>query len=192
MEPGDRSGYKHAKLPKIGFVPESDKYAFGFLDPSVVIRGCHLIPTFTSGRTGRLLQMGTSLARKPKEKKDWVNYYVGMYVFIFPFCRYHLSIVLFSFADRDMALRYTNMGVGHQVSQLHSALLDADEAINSNDRIEDESLGMSTGSGSSEGIEDSSDVSSSSDSDSNGPAESGGDEEESEDESDDSDDDDDD
>ena len=75
---GDRSGFKYCKLPKIGFVPESDRFAFGFLDPSVVIRGCHLIPAFAQGRTGRLLRANSTFARNPGEKKDWINYYVGM------------------------------------------------------------------------------------------------------------------
>lgn len=81
MEPNDRSGFKHSRLPKIGFVPETDKFAFGFLDPSAVIRGCHLIPAFAFGKTHQLLPSarGTqTAARRVLEKKDWVNYYVGM------------------------------------------------------------------------------------------------------------------
>ncbi|KAK7689421.1 hypothetical protein QCA50_007213 [Cerrena zonata] len=105
IEPGYRSGFKYSKLPKIGFVPENDRFAFGFLDPSVVIRGCHLIPAFALGRTRRLLRSESTLARKVGERKDWMNYYVGM------------------FADRDMALRYSNMGVGHQVSRIHAQTL---------------------------------------------------------------------
>lgn len=47
---GHKSGMKHARLPKIAFVEESDPDAFGFLDPGQVIRGAHLIPAFFSGR----------------------------------------------------------------------------------------------------------------------------------------------
>ena len=39
-------GHKVAQLPKIGYVPESDPLAFGFLDPSLVLWGCHLVPAF--------------------------------------------------------------------------------------------------------------------------------------------------
>ncbi|KAK7684228.1 hypothetical protein QCA50_012552 [Cerrena zonata] len=100
IEPGNRSGFRHSRLPKIGFVPQDDKFAFGFLDPSVVIRGCHLIPAFAMGKTGRLLRAGIStVARKPGQRKDWVNYYVGM------------------FADCDMAMRFTDMGIGHQMAR---------------------------------------------------------------------------
>ena len=46
----------HCALPKIGFVPkDGDSPAFGFLDPSLVIHGCHLIPAFVDGHTDHLL-----------------------------------------------------------------------------------------------------------------------------------------
>ncbi len=52
----DRSFGRHqARLPKIGFLPDSDEFAFGFLGPSLVLRGCHLIPAFEDGRTTELL-----------------------------------------------------------------------------------------------------------------------------------------
>jgi hypothetical protein len=50
IEPGHRSGFKVGRLPRIRFVPDSDDQAFGFLDPSLVIRGCHLIPAFAQER----------------------------------------------------------------------------------------------------------------------------------------------
>ncbi|KAK0243191.1 hypothetical protein EDD85DRAFT_919171 [Armillaria nabsnona] len=79
-EPGWNSGRKFARLPKIGFVPDTDDYAFGFLDPSVVIRGVHLLPDFCGGRTMELLQtMATTIARKTEEEEDWVNYYVNIH-----------------------------------------------------------------------------------------------------------------
>lgn len=37
--PDSSRGRENAKLPETGFVPDSDDYAFGFLDPSLVIRG---------------------------------------------------------------------------------------------------------------------------------------------------------
>lgn len=81
IEPGYKSGSCVARLPKIGFIPDSDESAFGFLDPSLVLRGCHLVPAFVNGRTSQYLQT-TSLtaARHPDEIDDWVNYYVIKYV----------------------------------------------------------------------------------------------------------------
>jgi hypothetical protein len=55
VEPGYHWGFKTARLPKIGFVPNTDDMAFGFLDPSLVIRGCHLVPSFADGCTTKLL-----------------------------------------------------------------------------------------------------------------------------------------
>jgi len=82
-EPGYRSGSRMARLPKVGFVEDTDEDAFGFLDPDLVIRGSHLIPTFCSGRTCDLMPYdGSSFARPTNEKDDWVNFYVNMYDFI--------------------------------------------------------------------------------------------------------------
>jgi hypothetical protein len=79
IEPGYRSGSSCARLPKIGFVPGSDESAFGFLDPSLVLRGCHLVPAFAGGRTSELLPtLSSTAARLPGETDDWINYYVIM------------------------------------------------------------------------------------------------------------------
>ena len=81
VEPGYRWGFKEARLPKVGFVPDTDDDAFGFLDPSLVMRGCHLIPAFSEGRTDTLLRRGESCVRKPGESDDWRTLYVNMYVY---------------------------------------------------------------------------------------------------------------
>lgn len=79
LEPGYRSGTHVARLPKIGFVPDTDANAFGFLDPSLVVRGCHLVPAFAAGRTQSLLPtISPTAAQAPGETDDWVNYYVVM------------------------------------------------------------------------------------------------------------------
>ncbi|KAL1759929.1 hypothetical protein FB107DRAFT_270653 [Schizophyllum commune] len=95
-EPGYRSGSGLARLPKIGFVEEDEgPYAFGFLDPALVIRTCHLIPAFASGRTSSLLGAGATIARAAGEVDDWLNYYVNI------------------FADRDIFMRHFGGGIGH-------------------------------------------------------------------------------
>ncbi len=81
VEPGRyRHGICYARLPKIGFVESTDPYAFTFLDPAQVIRGVHLIPAFSEGRTSTLLPTAKSVARilNPEEDNDWVNFYVNM------------------------------------------------------------------------------------------------------------------
>jgi len=77
--PGHQWGIKKARLPKIGFIPDSPG-AFGFLDPSLVLRACHLIPAFSEGRTDSLLPHGPSIARENGGTDDWTAYYVNMQV----------------------------------------------------------------------------------------------------------------
>ncbi|KAI6119509.1 hypothetical protein EV401DRAFT_1861510, partial [Pisolithus croceorrhizus] len=97
VEPGYSCSFREAKLPKVGFVPETDDNAFGFLDPSLMVRGCHLIPSFSDGRTTSLLRQGASVARRPTEDDDWCAFYVNV------------------FADRDMFCRFAGIGVGHEI-----------------------------------------------------------------------------
>ena len=79
-EPGYRSGFRRARLPKIGFVESTDDFAFSFVDPADVIRGSHLIPAFNAGRSAVLLPYSHSISRrlKPEEVDDWLNFYVNM------------------------------------------------------------------------------------------------------------------
>ena len=115
--PGSIWGFKVARLPKVGFVPEQDNEAFGFLDPSLVIRRCHLIPAFSEGRTDALLRPGKSIARKPGTVDDWSEFYVNMSVFSLNCCA-HPQNDMSSFADRDMFTRFAGIGVGH-MAQYH-------------------------------------------------------------------------
>ncbi|KIM81030.1 hypothetical protein PILCRDRAFT_788176 [Piloderma croceum F 1598] len=77
--PGYNSGFKAGHLPKIGSVPETDELAFGFPDPSLVIRACHLIPAFADGTTTDLLNSTRTAARLPAETSDWISFYVSIY-----------------------------------------------------------------------------------------------------------------
>jgi hypothetical protein len=81
VEPGQyQHGFRHARLPKIGFVKSTDAYAFTFINPAWAIRGVHLIPAFLEGRTSVLLPTTKSVARilNPEEEDDWMNFYVNM------------------------------------------------------------------------------------------------------------------
>ncbi|EJD46540.1 hypothetical protein AURDEDRAFT_44685, partial [Auricularia subglabra TFB-10046 SS5] len=91
-DPEFAGGWKARRLDRIGFIPASDPDAFGFVDPAIVIRACHLIPAFAHGRTTDLL--GPSSIRDHPDG-DWRYYYVDR------------------FADNDMLMRYTNLGIGH-------------------------------------------------------------------------------
>ena len=76
--PGHRFSMKAAWLPKVGFVPKEDDMAFGFLDPSLVVRGCHLVPSFSEGQMNRLLSAEVTAAQLPGNVLDWLAYYVNM------------------------------------------------------------------------------------------------------------------
>ena len=112
-EPGYNWGFSRACLPKIGFVEWNDPFAFTFLDPAHVVRGCHLIPAFAEGRTSTLLPEGKSAARVlvAEETVDWVNFYVGMCVMRVIIC--DDTDWVYSFADRDLMIRHHGGGVGH-------------------------------------------------------------------------------
>jgi len=69
--PGYCHGSMIAQLPKAGLVPDSDPAAFGFLDPSLIIWVCHLIPAFCDGYTTDLLRAGPSLGQAPCDIDDW-------------------------------------------------------------------------------------------------------------------------
>ncbi|KAH9026768.1 hypothetical protein EDB85DRAFT_1821615, partial [Lactarius pseudohatsudake] len=100
-----RSGWRAQRLHRVGFLPDTDVLgpAFGFLDPSEVIRMVHLIPDFVSGRT-RFLLSGPSMAiQGPQFHPDG------------------------EFSDRDLFMRYRGGGVGHLGTRQCDHILLADE-----------------------------------------------------------------
>jgi hypothetical protein len=71
-----RAGWKARRLHRVGFLGSSERDAFGFLDPSEVIRASHLIPAFYHGLTSELLPK--SVARRPEQNdQDFVYYYIN-------------------------------------------------------------------------------------------------------------------
>ena len=74
------AGWTARKLHRVGFLNANcDSGAFGFLDPSMVIRGVHVVPAFAHGQTADLLHPPQSVARLPlNEESDWQYYYIGM------------------------------------------------------------------------------------------------------------------
>jgi len=60
---------------RVSFVPQSGipGEAFGFVDPSHVIRGCHLLPIYDLGQTHD--RLGASMFRD--EKGDWRAFYAN-------------------------------------------------------------------------------------------------------------------
>lgn len=64
------------RLDRLSFPPIAGNDVFGFLDPSLVLRGCHLIPAYSLGK--RNLE-GIQLSLLSKDKNDWRGYYVNRF-----------------------------------------------------------------------------------------------------------------
>ncbi|KIJ09067.1 hypothetical protein PAXINDRAFT_17835 [Paxillus involutus ATCC 200175] len=92
------SGWDHAALDMLQFVPMASSDGFSFIDPADVVRGCHLIPAFANGR---LHPDGVPMSRNARDTDDWKHYYVNHFV------------------NRDMLLRYHwSFGMGHVYSHI--------------------------------------------------------------------------
>jgi hypothetical protein len=79
LDPSYRGGYCKLRLHRLRFVKGTDERAFGFVDPSDVVRAVHLIPAFHHGKTTDYLD--PSIARSmdhDDEDEDWKYYYVNM------------------------------------------------------------------------------------------------------------------
>ncbi|KAL0062179.1 hypothetical protein AAF712_010934 [Marasmius tenuissimus] len=103
FDEGYEWGWKAKRLPRVHFLDGEDPDAFGFVDPSRVIRASHMIPAYEYKTTNDLLSP-KSLARVyeefhegryVKEEYDWRHFYVNL------------------FPDTDMFMRYRGGGIGH-------------------------------------------------------------------------------
>lgn len=73
-----RVGWEGKCLDRVGYIPD-EVGAFGFIDPSWVLRGIHLIPAFHGGRTTRYLSAPSEAADVENSSTDWDYYYVNRY-----------------------------------------------------------------------------------------------------------------
>jgi hypothetical protein len=69
-----RSGWDARRLDRIQFPSVTEHDAFSFIDPSDVLRGCHIIPAFAKGK---LHLDGRGLSRCARDSSDWVAYHVN-------------------------------------------------------------------------------------------------------------------
>lgn len=74
--PGHEAGWKQKQLDRLTFLPSTSEGAFDFLDPSLIIRGSHIIPAYEQGQTTALLP--NSMYRELEG--DWNAYYANRYV----------------------------------------------------------------------------------------------------------------
>ncbi|KJA13341.1 hypothetical protein HYPSUDRAFT_209627 [Hypholoma sublateritium FD-334 SS-4] len=95
VQPRGRSNcaWTSLHLDRLSFPPMAGRASLGFVDPSLILRGCHLIPAYSLGKAR---SDGIGISKMLKDAKDWKYYYVNR------------------FADRDMTMRYHwGMGIGH-------------------------------------------------------------------------------
>lgn len=71
------SGWSARWLDALDFPPIYDENSFGFIDPTDVMRGCHIVPAFSRGRRHR---DGIGLSLCAKDSTDWAAYYVNRWV----------------------------------------------------------------------------------------------------------------
>jgi hypothetical protein len=97
-------------LDRIHFPPMACENSFGFLDPSDVVRGCHITPAFWTGMRYRDRQ---GLSRCARDSQDWHNYYVNRCA-VAPTIAREFTEPQVRFVDRDMLIRFhPGLGVGH-------------------------------------------------------------------------------
>ena len=78
------AGWDHNSLNSVMFPPMASADAFGFVDPTDVLRCCHIIPAFTDGQVH---PDGVSLSRNARDGNDWKRYYVNRWVLWGPLVR---------------------------------------------------------------------------------------------------------
>lgn len=66
--------WEDLKLDPLCFPPMAAEGAFGFVDPTDVIRSCHILPAFAKGRA-RMDEVGLSVLAQ--DAKDWSRYCVN-------------------------------------------------------------------------------------------------------------------
>lgn len=70
-------GWDHCHLDTVRFLPMANEDAFGFVDPSDVLRASHIIPSFADGL---LHPDGVAMSRCASDGNDWKFYYINRWV----------------------------------------------------------------------------------------------------------------
>lgn len=71
---GPPSGWQSRQLDCLSFPLLESSDAFGFLDPTEVIRACHILPRLALGRSN---EDGRGVSKSVNDSDDWRMYYVN-------------------------------------------------------------------------------------------------------------------
>jgi hypothetical protein len=72
------AGWVARRLDRVRFPPVAEDDAFGFIDPSTVLRCCHIVPAFSSGKVHA---DNRGLSFWARDSSDWAAYYVNWSVY---------------------------------------------------------------------------------------------------------------
>ena len=120
-----------AHSQQVHFPPIASDDAFGFVDPKEVLRACHIIASFASGKVHC---DAISISKLANDSQDWRSYRINRYAA--PFHGQSQSEELdCRFADRDLLMRFHwGLAVGHTYT--HDSTLA--EAITATEEYSDE------------------------------------------------------
>jgi hypothetical protein len=97
-------------LDHIHFPPITSDNEFGFVDPRDILRACHIIAGFASGKVHR---DAISISRLANDSQDWQCYCVNRYAKHYH-GQPHFQNFACRFADHDMLMRFHwGLAVGH-------------------------------------------------------------------------------
>ncbi|THH06868.1 hypothetical protein EW146_g9485 [Bondarzewia mesenterica] len=114
---GDPVAWEDHRLDSISFPPMAGEHAFGFVDPSDVLHGCHVILAFTKGKVHA---DAIGLSKCARDVQDWRSYYINRCISPTPSYVLHLFLtkvvpLVSRFVDHDMLMRfYWGLTVGYQ------------------------------------------------------------------------------
>lgn len=69
-----QTGWSSALLDELRFVSFTEKGAFGFVDPTNVLRACHIIPRFA---LGKVVNYGSRKSGCAGDESDWKVYFAN-------------------------------------------------------------------------------------------------------------------
>lgn len=76
-------GWNAKALDRLEFPSPMEDGAFGFVDPSDVLRSSHIIPVFAKNKR---YHDGKGLSFRGRDSSDWKEYYLNRYVISLQFC----------------------------------------------------------------------------------------------------------
>lgn len=92
---GIAAKWSKLRLDSLSFPPMAQEDSFGFVDPSDVLRACHIMPAFASGKVH---SDSISLSRCANDGDDYRRYYVNRSVPLHPTSIYRLD----AFSEADL------------------------------------------------------------------------------------------